>query len=95
MGMSSHVTFLRSQDNPHYKRMLKIKYACEEAGVNYPEEVDEYFGGYGIDNQDEYPLEVSARGVEKEYRAEMEEGFEIKVSDIPEDVDVIRFVNSY
>ena len=95
MGMSSHVTFLRSKDNDHYKRMLKIKHACDEAEVNPPEEVDEYFGGYGVDNQDEFPLEISGRDIATEYHADMEEGFEVKVSDIPDDVDVIRFCNSY
>ena len=95
MGMHSYVEFLRTKDNEHYKRMLKIKHACDEAEIDPPEEVDEYFGGDGVDNRDEYPLEVSGRDIATEYHAEMIDGYEVKVSDIPEGVEVIRFCNSY
>jgi len=31
----------------------------------------------------------------REYKAEMEEGFEIDIIDIPKNIKTIRFVNSY
>lgn len=94
MGMSSGVVFLRSKDNEQYQKMVKVAQACTDAGVALPEEVDKYFDGE-FEYNPEAPLEVSARGIAKEYRAEMVDGFDIHIKDIPEGVEIIRFYNSY
>jgi antitoxin component HigA of HigAB toxin-antitoxin module len=94
MGMSTSVVFLRSKDNDQYQKMLRVAQTCTEAGVELPEEVDNYFDGE-FEYNPEGPLEMNAEKVATEYHAEMQEGYEIKVSDIPDGVDVIRFYNSY
>jgi len=94
MGMSSSVSFLRSPDNPQYQKMLKARHACEDAGIDLPQEIRDYFSDqYGL-GDDEAPLTIDCN-IETEYREEMQEGFEIRIKDIPDGVDVIRFVNSY
>jgi hypothetical protein len=94
MGMSTSVVFLRSKDNEQYQKMLRVAQTCTEAGVDLPDEVEDYFDGEYEWNP-EGPLEMDADKFLKEHHAEMQEGYEIKVSDIPEGVDVIRFINSY
>ena len=93
MGMSSYVVFLRSKNNKHYQKMLKIRHACNDADIDVPDEVEDYFGG----DTDGYPLRVSAKDVVKKYSNsdECSDVLEIKVADIPEGVEVIQFINSY
>lgn len=59
MSMSSHVIFLRDKTDLQYQRFLKVFLACREAGTGLPEEVDNYFGGYGVGNDPEAPLQIS------------------------------------
>jgi hypothetical protein len=56
MGMSSYVVLLRDKDDETYQRYLKILMSCKEADIDPPKEVDDYFGGDGIDNEPEAPL---------------------------------------
>lgn len=95
MGMSSKVTGFVSAEDPTYKKHVKVLRACLEAGVsNLPKETAEYF-----DNEwpEEYLIEekLKVNIPHREYRAEMQEGFEIDIDSIPEGVKVIRFVNSW
>lgn len=88
MSMSTHVVFLRSADDPTYQKYLKIYRACEEAGLVAPPEVTSYF-----EDGEEGPLEV--RCYPREWNDDMQQGYEIDVSDIPEGVKIIRFWNSW
>lgn len=95
MSMSSHVVFLRSKDNEEYQKMLKVKRVCDETGIEYPKEVESYFSGDGdYEIGEDVPLYMDADKETKEYNGDMEKGLEIKVSDIPKGVEVIRFYNS-
>jgi hypothetical protein len=89
------VKLLRSKDDPTYQKYLKVLLACQEAGIDdIPKEVNDYFGGYGIDSDPEFPLEIKFEP--KEWRKEDGlEGFEIRLNDLPQGVEVIRFFNSY
>jgi hypothetical protein len=87
------VIFLRDKADLQYQRFLKVLLACREAGTDLPEEVDNYFGGYGVDNDSESPLEVSFKP--RKWTGDMSEGFEIDVDEIPSGVKTIRFVNSW
>lgn len=88
--------FIKPED-PQYKKHSAVLLACIEAGVSQmPPETAEYF--------DCSPGEVSEYLLEEklecnipttEYKADMEEGYEVKVSDIPEGVDKIRFYISW
>ena len=93
MGMSTSVILLRSKDDPTYQKNLKVLTACQDAGIDPPKEVDEYFGGYGIDDDLEAPLEIAFEP--REWSDESSEGFEIDIDDLPKGVKTIRFYNSW
>lgn len=93
MTMSTHVVLLRSKDDPVYQRNLKVLFACNEADVQLPPEIAEYFGGQdGIENP-EYPLAIEFEP--REWSSEMSNGVEIDVDQLPAGVKTIRFYNSW
>jgi len=94
MSMSSHVLFLRDKTDLQYQKFLKILLACREADIDLPKEIDDYFGGNGVDNNPETPLRVSFEPREWS-DDDTSEGFEIDVDEIPSGVKTIRFINSW
>jgi hypothetical protein len=44
MSMSTHVTGIRPPDEK-FKKMLAVWQACEAAGIEVPDEVDDFFNG--------------------------------------------------
>ena len=95
MGMSTRVVGFISPNNETYKKHAKVLEACIEAGIEkLPKETAEYFG-------DNYPEKYLLEGKlqvdvpKHEYSADMTEGFEIIVSEIPKGVHKIRFTNSW
>ena len=95
MGMSTNVKGFVSPDDPTYKKHVKVLIACSEAGIKeMPRETAEYFGdSYPEKYLIEEKLEVNVPATE--YSGDMEDGYEIIVSEIPEGVHKIRFYNSY
>jgi hypothetical protein len=91
--MSTHVIFLRDKTDLQYQKFLKVLLACKEAGIDLPKEVDDYFGGDGLDNDPEEPLQMSFEP--REWISDMSEGFEIDINEIPPGVKTIRFYNSW
>jgi len=89
MEMSTLVELFRSKDDPTYQKYLKILLACQEAGIDPPKEVDDYFGGDGIDNDPEAPLGIDFEP--REWRNDYAEGYEIDIDDLPKGVKTIRF----
>jgi len=95
MGMSTNIIGFVSPDDENYKKHSKVLTACIEAGISeLPKETAEYFGSkypekYLLDEKLE--IEISKH----EYQEDMSSGFEIIVSEIPEGVHKIRFVNSW
>ncbi len=95
MGISTSVKGFVSPNNETYKKHSKVLIACIEAGVSeLPKETAEYFGSkypeeYLLEDKLEVPI------IKHEYNEEMVDGFEIIVSEIPKDVYMIRFTNSY
>jgi hypothetical protein len=90
MGMSTYVLLLRDGSCPHHQLKVKVLQACLEADVAVPEEVDKYFDG--TDDPD-YGLIIPFEA--REYNGEHETGVEIDISELPEGVKTIRFLNSY
>ena len=93
MSMSTNVVGFKPPDEK-WKRMKAIWDACDEAEIEVPVEVDEFFDG----------CEPDEAGVEVEledtlccdvYDEEMKNGFEIEIAKLPKDVKIIRFWNSY
>ena len=93
MGMSTNVVLLRDKNESTYQKYLKILLVCKDAQIVPPKEVDDYFGGDGIHNDPESPLEIKFEP--KEWSSEMSEGCEIDLDSLPDGVKTIRFYNSY
>lgn len=97
MGMSTYVKAFREFDKK-WDKMMALKLLCEENKVSYPKEVEDFFGDE-VEESEKYLREelndVDTEKWVKEYSAEMQEGFEIDVKDIPKEVKTIRFVNGF
>lgn len=89
MSRSFHTQFLKDSNSSEHQKMIKAYEACEAAGVSVPEEIEEYFKWDYPDG----PLEIAH--TPREYNAEMCEGVEIDISDIPEGTAVIRVYMAY
>jgi hypothetical protein len=94
MSMSTYVRGFRPADEK-WKKMKKIWYACQEAGVDVPDEVDDFFDG---DKPDEAGVEIklnSKTGCKEWSDGNGRDGIEITLDNLPKNVTVIRFVNSW
>jgi len=95
MGMSTRITGFVSPENEKYKKHAKVLIACIEASISeLPKETAEYFGSK---YPEQYLLEekLEIKIPKHEYHEDMIEGFEIIVSEIPDGVHKIRFVNCW
>ena len=98
MSMGSNVYGVRDLDGK-FAKMAKVKKACEEAAVEYPKEVREFFGKHGVHE----PLEHLQKEMEQiditsavtRSSADSQDMFDVDLSKLPKDVKAIRFVNSY
>lgn len=95
MGMSTSVKGYVSPDNEEYKKHSNVLRACYEAKIEeLPKETASYFGSkYPELYLLEEKLETSI--IVHEYNKDTEVGFEIIISELPDNVHTIRFVNSY
>lgn len=93
MSMSTDITLLRDKNDPTYQKNLKVFLACKEAGATLPKEIDDYFGGWGFDNNIESPLEIPFKP--REWSEGDSEGYEIDIDSLPQGVTTIRFYNSW
>ncbi len=96
MSMSTHVVGFKPPDDK-WRKMKGIWDSCEEAGINPPKDVNDYFGGEapgpaGVEVDEDALIEC---GAVKEHDGDMEDGYEIDVTKLPKDVKIIRVYNSY
>ena len=91
MGMSTFVKGFRPPDKK-WKEMKAAYDACTEAGVEVPEKVEKFFN-YCPPNEN--GIEVDLDKIVKEAHEDSREIFELRVKDIPDNVTVIQFINSY
>lgn len=99
MGMSMHIKGFVSEDNLEYQKHKNILLFCRESNVSLPVETQRYF------NSDQYPsLNLLSEKLEFElikgehyikYSVDMEDGFEIDLAKIPEDIKKIRVYNLF
>jgi len=89
MSMSTRVTGFAPPDEK-WQGMHSVWNACQAAGVAVPDEVTGFFGGEPPD-----PAGVEIEIPAREYHGDMEDGYEIDVSDIPAQCTVIRFINEW
>ena len=51
MGMSTNVEGIRDLDG-RFKKMMTVKLACDEADIDYPQEVEDYFNHCAGEGED-------------------------------------------
>lgn len=96
MSISTHIKGVRDLDG-EFLKMVKVKEACEEASIDYPEEVKKYFKypkervEYLKKLMEEIDITLSVSQKVDDYC----DIFEVDLSRLPKEVKLIRFVNSY
>jgi hypothetical protein len=87
--MSTHIIGFRPPDEK-WKKMKEVWDRCNELKIEPPKEVKDFFQG---EEPDPNGIEVNipTRKWENEYGS----GFEIMIKDIPKDIEIIRFYNSW
>ena len=93
MSMSTCIVGFKPPDKK-WKAMKAVWDACEQAKVDPPKVVEEFFNFYPPDDKG-VEVEIQKDPCCEEWRAEGSEGFEIDVKKLPQDVTVIRFYNSW
>jgi hypothetical protein len=89
MGMSTHVEGFVPPDE-QWQQMKAVWDACAAAGIDQPSEVDEFFDG-----QEPDPNGQEVEIPHQDWQNGHSQGVEIKTEDIPKNVKVIRFYNSW
>lgn len=94
MGMSTKIKAFMPDTDSTYQKMKKVYDACNEADIPLPKEVQEYLGD--ADSMEER-LEVKLKLGKHydEWSADMQEGFEVDLTKLPEGVTKLRFYNSW
>lgn len=89
MSVSVHIVGVRDMDHT-FKKMLKVKHACDGADIPYPKEVNEYFGEL-LDYEEKY-FEEHMRDIEITYAGNPErgEGAVVELKGLPEECKAIR-----
>lgn len=89
MSMSTHVVGFVAPDDK-WRRMKEVWDACKVAKVGVPDEVDLFFRG---EQPDDHGMKVELPVTP--WSDDSRQGYELAVSDIPKNVSVIRFYNSW
>jgi hypothetical protein len=97
MGMDSSVIGLRDLDG-QFEKMLKVKLACDEAGIEHPDDVYMYF-----QEQSELPeaglrellAEIDISAAVEELNEDSVDGFTVHLARLPAEVIAVQFRNSY
>jgi hypothetical protein len=91
MSTSTHVQGLVPHDDK-WRMMKDVWFACEAADVDIPDDVIDFFDGQPPDENGQ-PIDIK-RGV-VEYTRDGQQGFDVHLDQLPVNVKVIRFFNSY
>ena len=91
MGMSTHVVAFREADEKWHK-MKAVWDVCEESGVPIPDAV---LGFFDYESPDPAGVEIEIPKHEWTNGDTLQDGFEVHLDEIPKDVKVIRFYNSW
>jgi len=95
MGMDVVVLGVREL-SMRFDKMMDVKRACDKVEIDYPNELKEYFGD--LIHEDGEHLIREMEQVEIEYdegSADMENIYDVDLSDLPDDVYKIRFIIGY
>lgn len=93
MSMSTHVIGIVAV-NAEYQKKYKAYKACEDAEVDIPQELIEFFNGESPDPNG-MVIDLRKNPCVKKYSADMIDGFDIDLSKVDKNIKIIRFYNSY
>ena len=93
MGMSTFVDAIRPADD-QWHRMKAVWDTCKAAGVEPTREVSDFFDG---NTPDAAGVVISLYGnpAVREWTGVHQEGLEVTLADLPPNVSVLRFYNSW
>lgn len=95
MSMSTYVKGVRPADET-WHRMKNVWDACKDAGVPVPGEVDRFFDGDDPDPAGVIiDLDENKHPAVRKWNDEYSSGLEVILSQLPPDVTVVRFINSW
>jgi hypothetical protein len=95
--MTTYVLGIRNLEES-FQKMLKVKQACEEAGIEYPPAVRKYFKQHTEEAEEvirSHMETVDISDAFKETDNEYSQSFEVDLTQLPSEVKRIRFVNIY
>lgn len=93
MGMTTGIVGIIRPDDK-FKKMKEVWDVCSAAGVEIPNEVGEFFDWEEPDESG-MVVDLDYHPAVSKHKAEMEDGLEVDLSKIDEDITIIRFVNYY
>lgn len=95
MGMSTNIVGFRAPD-AEWERMYRVWKVCQDSDVELPPEVSNFFDYEDPDpNGIEVDLTRGEDALAKEWSADMQEGYEICIKDLPDNITHIRFFNGW
>lgn len=94
MGMSTHIVGFRQADD-RWKRMKAAYEACEAAGVEIPDDVDDFFDGEPPGDKPGMEVDIKCSPAVSEYNDDSLSGFEIDIRELSKDIGIIRVYNSW
>jgi hypothetical protein len=94
MGMTTHIVGYRSADDK-WEKMKTIYNLCEEALIEVPEEVYQFFDYKRPGDKPGMEVEIEDHESVSEWSDVGKSGYEIDVELLPKDVKVIRVYNSW
>lgn len=94
MSHSIHVVGVKDGYSDKFKKMLKAFYACQDANIPIPKDVDAYFNGQTPDSTG---LEVDLEESEAvaSFEEEWAKGFKVDLSKLPKDLTHLKFYISW
>lgn len=92
--MSTHVVGLRAP-TPQHLKMLAAWRANEEAELEQPQKLRDYFGDHWPAEGDDAMIVAVPKSAVKEYQGDYCSGFDVNLSKLPGGVTSLRFYNSW
>lgn len=100
MGMGTSIVGFRDLDeDSEFQKMWKVKLACEEAGIDYPQEVVDYFKYPGEGEEclrsEKAHIDLGDAVQEAPDKMDHEEAWVVDITKLPKECTMIRFANSW
>ena len=94
MSMSTTVIGVKPKDEK-WNKMQDAYNACKSAGIEVPEEVEEFFDYNDPNEMDGLEVDMDEHEAVEGYFDDGREGYTIEIAKLPKDIKYIRVVNCY